>query len=171
MTQTFYALIYSRMKIGMAKYAVDYPDKDVILFEPNSSDATMFFSNVFSFANRRNVCEHAYQTTRHDLLARKNELRPLLARHDINLRVDILEDKSLHFYSNSSVPPEVSRQAMLQNPVTNQLSDTLDELQAWFDLKQSLTKPNEKTLRAMPGKSSVRHMVKPIQQATVIQSS
>jgi len=171
MTQTFYALIYSRMKIGMAKYAVDYPDKDVILFEPNSRDATMFFSNVFSFANRHNVCEHAYQTTRRDLLARKNELRPLLARHGINLRVDILEDKSLHFYSNSSVPPEVSKQAMLQNPVTNELSDTLDELQAWLDSKQSLTTPNEKTLRAVPGKSSVRPMVKPIPQATVVQSN
>ncbi len=171
MTQTFYALIYSRMKLGMAKYAVDHPDKDVILFEPNSRDATMFFSSVFSFANRRNVCEHAYQTTRRDLLSRKHELKTLLTRHGINLRVDILEDESLHFDSNLYVPPEISKRAMLQNQVTNQLSDTLDELQAWIDSKQSMAKSNEKPLRAMPGKSSVRHMMKPIRQAAVVQNN
>jgi predicted acylesterase/phospholipase RssA len=171
MTQTFYALIYSRMKIGMSKYAVDYPDKDVILFEPNSSDSTMFFSNIFSFANRRHVCEYAYQTTRRDLLARKHELRPLLARHGINLRVDILEDESLHFDSNLHIPHEVSKQAMLQNPVTNQLSDTLDELESWVDVKQRTAKPNEKPLRAISGKSSVRPMVEPMRQATVVQGN
>jgi hypothetical protein len=54
----------------LARYTADYPDRDIILFEPNSGDAKMFFSNVFSFTNRRKVCEHAYQTTRRDLLAR-----------------------------------------------------------------------------------------------------
>ncbi|NJN48266.1 MAG: patatin family protein, partial [Candidatus Competibacteraceae bacterium] len=52
LSQTFYAIVHSRMKIGMSKYATQYPNKDVILFEPNSGDAEMFFSNVFSFANR-----------------------------------------------------------------------------------------------------------------------
>ena len=137
MSQTFHALIHSRMKIGIATYKTQYPDKDVILFEPNSSDAKMFFTNVFSFANRRRVCEHAYQTTRHDLLARKDELAPLLARHGVVLRTDILEDQSLHFDSNLHIPPSVSRQAKLQNRVTNDLSDALDELQEWLQTKQA----------------------------------
>jgi predicted acylesterase/phospholipase RssA len=136
MSQTFYALIYSRMKIGLAKYTAEYPDRDVILFEPNSGDTVMFFSNVFSFANRRNVCEHAYQTTRHDMLTRKNELAPLLARYGITLREDILKDKNLHFDSNLSVPPEVEKMGKLQNKVTNQLSDTLDQLSEWIDSQQ-----------------------------------
>jgi NTE family protein len=136
MSQTLYALIHSRMKIGLAKYAADYPDRDVILLEPNSGDAKIFFSNVFSFANRRKVCEHAYQTTRRDLLARKNELIPLFARHGINLRVDRLEDQSRHFNSNLSIPPEISKLAKLQNKVTNTLSDTLDELETWLESNQ-----------------------------------
>jgi predicted acylesterase/phospholipase RssA len=139
MSQTFYALIYSRMKIGLAKYTAEYPDRDVILFEPNSGDAVMFFSNVFSFANRRNVCEHAYQTTRHDMLTRKNELAPLLARYGITLREDILKDKSLHFDSNLSIPPEVEKMGKLQNEVTNKLSDTLDQLSEWIGSRQSTT--------------------------------
>jgi hypothetical protein len=99
----------------------------------------MFFSNVFSFANRRNVCEHAYQTTRHDMLTRKNELAPLLARYGITLREDILKDKSLHFDSNLSIPPEVEKMGKLQNKITNQLSDTLDQLSEWIDSQQQAT--------------------------------
>lgn len=132
MSQAFHALIYSRMKISMAKYKTQYPNKDVILFEPNSGDAKMFFTNVFSFANRHRVCEHAYQTTRHDLLARKDELKPLFERYGITLRTDVLEDKERHFDSNLHVPPWVTAQAKLQNQVTNELSDTLDELQEWL---------------------------------------
>lgn len=146
MSQTFYALIYSRMKIGLAKYTAEYPDRDVILFEPNSGDAVMFFSNVFSFANRRNVCEHAYQTTRHDMLTRKNELAPLLARYGITLREDILNDKNLHFDSNLSIPSEVEKMGKLQNKVTNKLSDTLDELSDWVALQQQTTFSEQKDL-------------------------
>jgi predicted acylesterase/phospholipase RssA len=159
MSQTFYALIHSRMKIGMANYAADYPDRDVILFEPNSGDAKIFFSNVFSFANRRKVCEHAYQTTRRDLLARKNELIPLFARHGITLRVDILEDQSRHFDSNLRVPPEISKLAKLQNPVTNTLSDTLDELQAWLESRRTIARPAEEIVVEMPRSEPVSSRV------------
>ena len=143
MSQMFYALVHSRMKIGLARYAADYPDRDIILFEPNSGDAKMFFSNVFSFANRHKVCEHAYQTTRRDLLARKNELIPLFARHGINLRVDILEDQSRRFDSHLVVTPELSMLAKLQNKVTNALSDTLDDIEAWLD-----SRPKELPVKA-----------------------
>lgn len=146
MTQTFYAIIYSRMKIALSRYATDYPDKDVILFEPNSADTQMFFSNVFSFANRLTVCEHAYQTVRRDLLARKDELAPLLARHGIRLRLDVLTDQNRHFDSNLEVPPEVNRLAMLQNPVTNQLSDVLDDLTAWVAERQQARAKAEQAL-------------------------
>ena len=32
------------MQVGMAKYGVDYKNADVVLFEPNSDDAEMFFT-------------------------------------------------------------------------------------------------------------------------------
>ncbi len=171
MSQTFYALIHSRMKVGLANYAADYPDKDVILFEPNSGDAKIFFSNVFSFANRRKVCEHAYQTTRRDLLARKNELIPLLARHGITLRVDVLENQSLHFDSNLRVPPEVSELAKLQNPVTNTLSDTLDELRAWLESRQSTAaKPVKEVVVGVPRSEPIPSRVStPILPLTAVQ--
>ena len=53
----------------------------------------MFFTNIFSFSERRAVCEHAYKAIRRDLLARYDELAPLFARHGITLRRDVLEEE------------------------------------------------------------------------------
>jgi predicted acylesterase/phospholipase RssA len=36
LSQTFRALIHSRMKVGMAKYDTQYADRDVVLFEPDT---------------------------------------------------------------------------------------------------------------------------------------
>ena len=93
LSQMFRTMVYSRMKSGIAHYATDYPDKDILLFEPTRDDAKLFFSNVFSFQSRRMVCEHAYQMTRRDLLNRADELEPKLAKYGIRLRRDRLEDE------------------------------------------------------------------------------
>jgi len=52
----------------------------------------MFFTNVFSYAGRRRLCEHAYQKTRADLRRRLNELRPVMARHGITINEAVLAD-------------------------------------------------------------------------------
>ncbi|MBZ0332598.1 patatin-like phospholipase family protein [Marinobacter sp. AL4B] len=93
LSQTFRTMVYSRMQSGIAQYARDYPDKEILLFEPTRDDAKLFFSNVFSFQSRRMVCEHAYQMTRRDLLNRADELEPKLAQYGIKLRRDRLEDE------------------------------------------------------------------------------
>ncbi|HDZ39746.1 MAG TPA: patatin family protein [Marinobacter sp.] len=93
LSQSFRTLVHSRMKSGIAHYATDYPDKDIVLFEPTRDDAKLFFSNVFSFQSRRMVCEHAYQMTRRDLLSRADELEPKLMKYGIRLRRDRLEDE------------------------------------------------------------------------------
>lgn len=86
LSQTFRALIYSRMQVGMAGYAKQYRGADVLLFQPRRDDAEMFFTNVFSYANRHRVFRHAYQATMRDLRARRKELAPKLARHGIAIR-------------------------------------------------------------------------------------
>lgn len=91
MGQTFRTLIHSRMEVGMARYEKEFPSADIVLFEPDHADADMFFTNVFSYASRQRLCEHAYQQTRRALLARQKELAPKLARHGISLRSDVLQ--------------------------------------------------------------------------------
>jgi len=123
LSQTFRAIIHSRLQVGMSSYDTQYENADVILFEPNRDDPKMFFANVFSFANRLWVCEHAYQTTRRDLYARRYELESILSQHGIALRMDILEDKNRHF-STGLQTDDIA--AARQVPPKAQLSDDLD---------------------------------------------
>jgi predicted acylesterase/phospholipase RssA len=92
LAQTFRTIIHSRMGTGLSAYETRYTDRDVLVFEPRRDDYTMFFSNVFSFSNRKAVCEHAYRSTRRKLWRNRRRLEPLLAQHGITLRTDVLED-------------------------------------------------------------------------------
>ncbi len=94
LSQTFRSLIYSRMKVGMERYRHVYPGADIVVIEPRRDDREMFFANVFSYADRRRLCEHAYQQTRADLLRRSGTLKPILARHGLVLDEAALGDKS-----------------------------------------------------------------------------
>ncbi len=94
LSQTFRAIIHSRMRVGMDRYRTDFPGADVLVFEPESSDTEMFFTNVFSYASRRHLSEHAYQKTRADLRRRVDELEPIFARHGISIDRDVLADKT-----------------------------------------------------------------------------
>jgi len=129
LSQTFRALIHSRLQVGMEKYNTEFEHSDVILFEPNRDDAKMFFTNVFSFSGRRWVCEHAYQTTRQDLLARRAELEPILARHGIRMRLDVLEDRDRHYYSSLRNQRGLAAPAPYRGRLVRELSATLDRLE------------------------------------------
>jgi len=92
LSQTFRTLIHSRMVVGMARYHTHFPEADVVLFEPRRDEYRMFFSNMFSFASRREVCEIGYRATRMDLWRRRTTLEPMLRRHGLSLRLDLLKD-------------------------------------------------------------------------------
>lgn len=92
LSQTLRTLLQSRMQIGMEKYPHQFPNIDQLVFEPNSSDSELFFTNLFSFSSRHRVCQLAYRNTLADLRRRADVLRPMLAAHGIGLRDDILDD-------------------------------------------------------------------------------
>jgi NTE family protein len=93
LSQTFRTLLQSRMQVGQAKYAAQYAHTDQLVFEPNADDAEMFFTNVFSYSSRQHMCEHAYRATLLDLRARREQLGPVLARHGLRLRDEVLDDE------------------------------------------------------------------------------
>ena len=92
MSQTFRAMIHSRLELGMKHYERAYPHTDIILFEPDHRDAEMFLANTFSYRQRHQMAEHAYQTTRQMLRSRRTSLSAKLARHGIALNVCALDD-------------------------------------------------------------------------------
>jgi predicted acylesterase/phospholipase RssA len=124
LSQTFRAMIQSRMLVGMRTYKQSYPNTDVLLFEPDRGDDELFFKNVFRYADRKRLAEHAYQRTRRDLLAQADGLEAILGRHGIRLRRDLLEDGSRTF---AAAVYERSRRAQ---PVTGALHQTLDRLES-----------------------------------------
>jgi predicted acylesterase/phospholipase RssA len=123
LSQTFRAVIHSRMAVGMSKYESQYRGADVVLFQPDADDSTIFFTSIFSYATRRQVCEHAFQRTRADLLQRRGELQPILARHGIRMRLDRLAEPQRRLEARVRQRPGTRLTAVAGN-----LRDTLREL-------------------------------------------
>jgi predicted acylesterase/phospholipase RssA len=92
LSQTFRAVIQSRLTVGLSKYRTQYRGADVVLFQPDSDDSEAFFTNLFGFAARERVCRHAYERTQADLARRARKLAPIFARHGLRLRVEALRD-------------------------------------------------------------------------------
>jgi predicted acylesterase/phospholipase RssA len=128
LSQTFRSLIHSRMQVGFERYALEYKDADIVLFEPNRHDAEMFFTNIFSYASRGRLAEHAYQKTRQELIERRHELAPVLARHGIEIDLHAARDPGLHLVRRHRMRT-VPSAAML---ATERLARTLDDLERWI---------------------------------------
>jgi predicted acylesterase/phospholipase RssA len=104
LSQTFRTMVQSRMAVGFRDYEHSYPGSDLVLIEPAMEDNSLFFSNIFSFSNRRGVTEHAYQSTRRWLLEEADRLEPVFARHGLTLRRDVLQDQSRTLYGPEETP-------------------------------------------------------------------
>ena len=124
LSQTFRTLIHSRLEVGLSRYATHFPNADIVLFEPGRDEYAMFFSNVFSFASRREVCELAYRSTRKELLDRHRVLGPIFAQHGLKLRLDVLRDDSRSVWEGVGI--SVERRA----PVVARLDRALAEIEA-----------------------------------------
>lgn len=96
LSQTFRALIHSRMARSLASYATTYSDAKLIVLEPSKGDADLFFSNLFSYSNRRRLAEHAYQHTREQLLERADTIAEAFAQYGIGLNMAALRDPHRH---------------------------------------------------------------------------
>jgi len=135
MSQTFRTLIRSRLGVGMKAYDRLFPDSDVVLLEPKRDDYRMFFTNVFSFADRRATCEHAYRETLIELRNRRGELEPVLERHGLHLRHDVLDDPRQDlWHSLATVRAEERRERRARrsgrNPEIERLDRALSRLEA-----------------------------------------
>ena len=128
LSQTFRALIQSRMEAGFKKYYTSHPAADLLLVEPDRDDEKVFFTNIFSYADRKALCEHAYQACRRDLLERSEELRPILDQRGMSLNMDLLNDKDRSL-EKSIGEGQASHAAIARNlcGVLRDLDDMLDD--------------------------------------------
>lgn len=105
LSQTFRSMIHSRMALGMKHYAQDYPQTDIVLIEPDQRDAELYLANTFSYSNRRQLAEHAYQQTL--AMLRTGIFNERLARHGIALHADFWREGHTLLADNRSAsrPP------------------------------------------------------------------
>lgn len=130
LSQTFRLMIASRMRTGMRNYEHTHPDANLILIEPDPGNYRMFFTNIFSFNKRKEVCEMAYDNTRRYLRNNIAELTPKLEKHGISVNRETLYDNERHLFSEGE----------LSNPggntpkkVFSEMDDVLDRLNSLID--------------------------------------
>ncbi len=92
LSQTFRCMIHSRLEMGMKAYAVQYPQTDIVLIEPDQRDPEMYLANTFSYSQRARLAEHAYQQTRHLLRARRSSFAAQFEKHGIRINDEVLAD-------------------------------------------------------------------------------
>ena len=126
LAQTFRTMVHSRMGAGLAAYETRYADRDVLVFEPRRDDYDMFFTNVFSFSNRKAVCEHAYNSTRRKLWRNRTRIEPILARHGLRLRTEDLEDQDRDLWKSVRLH---ERRPRSRSPVAQRLEKALARIE------------------------------------------
>lgn len=127
LSQTFRSIIRSRMELGLRRYDADYPDTDIVLFEPDARDAQIFFTNPFSYSQRRWLAEHAFQATRAQLRTRRDELAPTLAKHGLEFAA-ALDDPRAKLLDARSAPRGRAQAALRRlEGVLNTLEDGLKD--------------------------------------------
>ena len=135
LSQMFRAIIHSRMKVGMDKYRQQYPQADVVLFEPDREDADMFFASIFSYAQRKQLCAAAYRKTRQNLAERAEMLAPQLARHGVSLRMARIADPARDVSDALTDPRPLNvgrgRKGGVRQTARD-LAHTLDHLERWL---------------------------------------
>ncbi len=131
LSQTFRALIQSRIKVGFEKYRKQYPGASLLLVEPDRDDQEIFFTNIFSYSSRSRLCEHAYQTTRAQLRERADELDSLLAPYGGELDRQVLQDET------RTLKHSMDADKRRYSPVASQLSGVLDDLDDWLDKRSA----------------------------------
>ena len=124
LSQTFRALIHSRMQAGFNNYEPRFPGQQVLIFEPDRQDQRMFFTNIFRLSSRKEICEHAYQTMRKQLLTRYEKLSEHFTKLGLSLDFEGLkEDRQLFAPSHYTVQDRERLQK-----VPHELGSLLDRL-------------------------------------------
>lgn len=122
LSQTLRTMLQSRMQVGLARYAQQYPDIDQLVFEPDANDRELFYANAFSFAMRQRIGDLAYRNTLADLRGHAEAMAPVLRAHGIRLDRAVIDDPM------RSIVDGLPRAAR-HSDATARLERALDELE------------------------------------------
>ena len=119
------------MNVAFRKYRSTHPETDLVVVEPDRADEKLFFTNIFSFASRQALCDHAYRLTRKDLVQHADKLDETLSRHGMSLNRQVLAQEE------RSLLDSLGEQWFGGSEVSRHLSRVLDDLQWELDRRNS----------------------------------
>jgi NTE family protein len=124
LSQTFRSMIHSRLEMGMKAYERQYPQTDIVLIEPDARDPEFFLANTFSYSQRRDIAEHAYQQTRY-LLRTRRAMQEKFEKHGFAINHEALADPKRHLVLARPKATKVG-QAVVK------LQETLEDLELQY---------------------------------------
>lgn len=127
LSQTFRSIVQSRLKSGLEKYKVKYPNADIILIEPNNDDEMLFNTNLFSYSQRDKLCEYAYQQTKEQIVEKADHIQAVLKRHGFELNEKNLYNKG------RKLSDFLNQQKTSRSRVKRRLDETLSQLERVLD--------------------------------------
>jgi hypothetical protein len=81
-------LVRDQVQNRLRRVREAFPEVDVVLFEPEAQDATMFAYHPMRYSVRELIAEHAYQATKERLVRDAEHLTDLFARHGLDFDVE-----------------------------------------------------------------------------------
>lgn len=131
LSQTFRSLIHSRLELGIKGYQSSHPQTDLLLFEPDHRDPQLFLANIFSYAQRQRLAEHAYRRTRADLRSRRGTIGAQLRRHGLALNDAVLDDTHRGLLKQGATAKRRSGQAL------HRLDEVLNDLERMLAVRHA----------------------------------
>ncbi len=83
--QAFKLLGYRRLHELASKWEERYPGVDIVLIEPEPTDALMFETSIMSFASRIEIARHGFQSVTYHLLNEYERYSEIWERHGIHI--------------------------------------------------------------------------------------
>ncbi len=121
-SQTLRTMLQSRMQVGLARYAQQYPAIDQLVFEPNPNDRSLFYTNAFSFSTRRRISDLAYRNTLADLRKHGQTLAPVLQAHGVRIDARVVEQ------ADRGIADSIAPKRLRRTDTTAQLDRALTDL-------------------------------------------
>jgi NTE family protein len=93
--QVFRMLVRSQVQQRLRQVRDQFPEVDIVLFEPEATDATMFAYHPMRYSVRELIAEHAYEATCERLIRDADHLTDLFARHGLDFDATRLSQRKV----------------------------------------------------------------------------
>ena len=78
-------MIRSQVVYGLQQLRDQYPEVDIVLFEPEASDQMVFNYHLMRYSSRQQIAQHAYESTKERIIREADKLAPIFRRHGLEL--------------------------------------------------------------------------------------